>query len=647
MKIEEELKIKYHCLNEKIKEEELLSKLLDHDYKKYIENSKIRKSFLKDVLLFTDSVLNKYFPVNIKKKVNGYNSYSYYEYEKEYLNQQIKNPLLINWLKKRVLKYTQEQKIFFNLVFHSMEEEIFEKNNNQNINYNDITNKRYILKQEILDIKKEIDNVYSNHLDVKNYFNNFKYFSKHKRKFTLILGPTNSGKTHQAISKLISSKNGLYLAPLRLLALEIYQNFKEKGINCNLITGEEQILEKNAQFTSSTIEMCNFNNYYETVIIDETQLLTDKERGAAWTNAIIGVNSRNIICLGTTEIKKSLENLIFECQSNSIIENTIITKRMNKLEITSDNEIIKGTAIITFSRKNVLYFADYYKNKGFSVSVIYGALSPEVRKNQINRFIMGEADIIIATDAIGMGVNLPIKKILFSAIEKYDGLKRRLLSSHEIKQIAGRAGRFSYNQNENGLVSLTKDIYNEKLIELLKKNIETINNFSNNIYISPNFNYINKLNSLSKDNNIFNLLTLFSKINTGKENWLISDLKNQLNIAAIIESNYSKLPIKEKFELCFAPIDNEEIIKDFLNMIYNKKDYNYTEYLNIKPFSTINLDGIETIVKIIGHWVWLNNKYPNIFKIDNFDKFNEYKNNINDLLDKKLIFKAKKTQKIQ
>ena len=225
--------------------------------------------------------------------------------------------------------------------------------------------------------------------------------------------------------------------------MEIYQNFKEKGINCNLITGEEQILEKNAQFTSSTIEMCNFNNYYETVIIDETQLLTDKERGAAWTNAIIGVNSRNIICLGTTEIKKSLENLIFECQSNSVIENTIITKRMNNLEITSDNEIIKGTAIITFSRKNVLYFADYYKNKGFSVSVIYGALSPEVRKNQINRFIRGEADIIIATDAIGMGVNLPIKKILFSAIEKYDGLKRRLLSSHEIKQIAGRAGRFS------------------------------------------------------------------------------------------------------------------------------------------------------------------------------------------------------------
>ena len=487
-------------------------------------------------------------------------------------------------------------------------------------------------------IQKDIIDIYSQAMKLDLYEENFSIKNKINRKFELILGPTNSGKTYKAIEKLKKSESGLYLAPLRLLALEIYQKLNNEGIPCNLLTGEESIFYPDAKFTSSTIEMCNFQDFFETVIIDEVQLINDSSRGYAWTNAILGVLGKNIICLGTSEIKPSLEKIISECK-NSVLENIEIKKRLNEISITRNSNIEKGDAIITFSRKNVLYLAEVYRNKGFSTSVIYGALSPEVRKKQIEKFVLGYTDIIISTDAIGLGVNLPIKKIIFSDLFKFDGKESRILTSYEVKQISGRAGRYSLQ--ENGKVTLSNNIANSENYEYLEKSLNSNKDFDKTIYIGPNFKYIEKLSFITKKNNIYDLISIFSKLDTKKQNWKITDLSDSLKIAKIIEDKQPDLKIEDKYTMCFSPLNDDITIEKFAYIIKNKESININDYINAFEFFKDTLEDTEKKVSLISNWAWFNKKYPLYFIINDEGKFNNFKLKTNEELDKKLTFKAK------
>lgn len=487
-------------------------------------------------------------------------------------------------------------------------------------------------------IQKDIIDIYSQAMKLDLYEENFSIKNKINRKFELILGPTNSGKTYKAIEKLKKSESGLYLAPLRLLALEIYQKLNNEGIPCNLLTGEESIFHPDAKFTSSTIEMCNFQDFFETVIIDEVQLINDSSRGYAWTNAILGVLGKNIICLGTSEIKPSLEKIINECK-NSVLENIEIKKRLNEISITRNSNIEKGDAIITFSRKNVLYLAEVYRNKGFSTSVIYGALSPEVRKKQIEKFVLGYTDIIISTDAIGLGVNLPIKKIIFSDLFKFDGKESRILTSYEVKQISGRAGRYSLQ--ENGKVTLSNNIANSENYEYLEKSLNSNKDFDKTIYIGPNFKYIEKLSFITKKNNIYDLISIFSKLDTKKQNWKITDLSDSLKIAKIVEDKQPDLKIEDKYTMCFSPLNDDITIEKFSYIIKNKESININDYINAFEFFKDTLEDTEKKVSLISNWAWFNKKYPLYFIINDEEKFNNFKLKTNEELDKKLTFKAK------
>ena len=265
-----------------------------------------------------------------------------------------------------------------------------------------------------------------------------------KRQFILHIGPTNSGKTYEAIEAMKSADTGIYLGPLRLLAFEQYDKLNREDIPCDLVTGEEESYIPYARHRSSTVEMLPVDREFECAVIDEAQMVGDSERGGAWTTAILGVCAPEVhVCLAP-EAEDCIIRMIRDCG-----DEYRIVRHERKTPLVCDERrfnfprnVEKGDALIVFSRRDVHSVASVLQAKGTRCSVIYGSLPHDVRHTQANNFMEGKTDVVVATDAIGMGMNLPIRRVVFLENTKFDGKRERELFDHEIKQIAGRAGRF-------------------------------------------------------------------------------------------------------------------------------------------------------------------------------------------------------------
>ena len=271
---------------------------------------------------------------------------------------------------------------------------------------------------------------------------------KMRRHFILHVGPTNSGKTFQALERLKEAKNGVYLGPLRLLALEVYEKMKEYGTPCTMLTGEECIEDKNARVTASTVEMLDIEQVYDIAVIDEAQMAADTERGHSWTRAILGIQAHEIHICMSPAARQVVEHLIGLCKDDYEVreyERKTVLKCEEQPFVLPD-DVRSGDALIVFSKRSVLDIAGRLEENGIMASVIYGSLPPEIRRRQTSLFTSGKTKVVVSTDAIGMGLNLPVKRIVFIQMSKFDGTRRRHLDISEIKQIAGRAGRYGiYN----------------------------------------------------------------------------------------------------------------------------------------------------------------------------------------------------------
>lgn len=262
------------------------------------------------------------------------------------------------------------------------------------------------------------------------------------RKFYIHLGDTNTGKTYTAIERLKKAKKGVYLSPLRILALENYEKLNNEGVKCDLLTGEEEIINPGSTHVSCTIERVNLKEHYDIAVIDEIQMISDSFRGMAWSKAVLGLQCDEIHICGALNSKDLLIEMLKDCREEYEIKEY---KRSIPLVVEdknfSYNDVKEGDALVVFSKKRVLEIAQDYSQRGIKCSIIYGDLPPEVRKMQYEQFVNKETKVLVTTDAIGMGVNLPIQRIVFMSIRKFDGEEVRELTSQEIKQVAGRAGR--------------------------------------------------------------------------------------------------------------------------------------------------------------------------------------------------------------
>ncbi len=278
-----------------------------------------------------------------------------------------------------------------------------------------------------------------------------------RRRFILHIGGTNTGKTYEGFRHLKLAKTGVYLAPLRLLALEGQETLLDAGVKCSLSTGEEEDVREGDTHVAATAEKLDLKRRWDAAVIDECQMIADPQRGYAWTRAILGVLAPEVHLCAAPEAKDLLIRLIESCgDSWEVVEHERTTPLICMDRTVDYQRIMPGDALITFSKVGVLSVAEDLRQSGKEPAIIYGALPYSTRRKQMEGFLAGEMEYVVSTDAIGMGLNLPIRRIIFMETEKFDGTERRELRPEEIKQIAGRAGR--YGMYNKGFVGATQNL---------------------------------------------------------------------------------------------------------------------------------------------------------------------------------------------
>lgn len=467
--------------------------------------------------------------------------------------------------------------------------------------------------EEELKIKKIIDK-----LQITEYHTYFSFARGYKRKLKLYLGPTNSGKTYHALNDLTSHDRGVYLSPLRLLAWEGKEEIEKRGKLASLITGEEKQIVEGAEFKSQTIETLNFSEETDAVLIDEVQMLYDESRGWAWTQALIGAPCKELIMAGSPEaeplVKKISELLGEELE-------IIRLNRFNPLEVKDQpydfekdiGNLPEGTAVIAFSRKNVLWFKKQFESKNKPVSVIYGNLSPEVRKEEARKFRDGVTKYLISTDAISMGLNLPISNIIFTTVEKFNGTEMSSLTSMEVKQISGRAGRFG--KVEKGFVSA----FDKGTLKYIRNFIKADSHVNNFMYIKPSIEHIKKIGEELNTSQLFPIMTFFTNKVMSKDNtlYICANLDEQKEIAMLLDK-IQGLSLEDKFLFTNAPVPGEDHYQIYLRWIkryQSGKDVPLPVIndLNPRDFNFDNQLILENYVKLLHLYSWLTYKKLDLF----------------------------------
>ncbi len=353
---------------------------------------------------------------------------------------------------------------------------------------------------------------------------NFKRSNKNTSICRAILGPTNTGKTYYALERMISYKNGVIGVPLRLLAREIYDRLVLlKGIeNVVLNTGEEKIRGKFERYWVCTTEAMPVEKKFEFVAVDEIQLCSDLERGHIFTDRLINARGQfETLFLGSTVVEHLIKIIIPDVE-------VVSRDRLSRLSYSGKKNISKlgpRSAVVDFSVDRVYEMAEHLRTSKGGAAVVLGALSPKTRNAQVELYQNGDVDYIVATDAIGMGLNLPINNVYFAAMQKFDGRRLRPLNTLEIAQIAGRAGRYTSDGffGETGSLKQMQEI--------------VINDVENNVF--PMLKKLKWRNTALEFNDIGSLIKSLDLI--ASDNYLErSQDGSDVNILKFITANYSE-----------------------------------------------------------------------------------------------------------
>lgn len=294
-----------------------------------------------------------------------------------------------------------------------------------------------------------------------------------KRHIHLHVGPTNSGKTHSALVRLCQVNSGMYLGPLRLLAHEIWERINNGKIAanippraCNLKTGEEEQAVEDRKLgigstglTSCTVEMFEANRPIDVLVLDEIQMIGDEQRGYAWTHALLGARAKEIHLCGEASVVPLIKEIAKDCGDELTVHNYERLTPLKVAEKSLDGDlgtIRPGDCVVAFSRTGIFGLKARIEaipvqpgQPPLKCAVAYGNLPPEVKAEQARLFNEGvEANVMVASDAIGMGLNLRIKRMIFETTFKWNGQEMEVMSASQIKQIAGRAGRYGTKRGD-------------------------------------------------------------------------------------------------------------------------------------------------------------------------------------------------------
>lgn len=440
------------------------------------------------------------------------------------------------------------------------------------------------------------------------------------RRLIAVLGGTNSGKTHSAFERLATADSGLYLGPLRLLALEAFTRLNEEfGVSASLITGEERRLVEGSRVTASTIEMLDPTQDCEVAVVDEIQMLNDPDRGWAWTQAVVGANADEVWLLGAPSAEGAIKalaerlNLPLEIRRTERKQPLVVGEALAQHPAAALKKAKPGDAFIVFSRRDALNLRDDLLALGLSVACVYGALSPEVREREARRFATGDADIIVATDAIGLGLNLPVTRIVFTSVQKFDGQSRGDLPVPLLQQIAGRAGRFGH-VTEAGIVCGLTPVEHHAVAQAMGVKQWPIP--SRGFQITAGTTYLEQIAALAGDDRLEALLSLFQLHADAGDGFFAPFIPEEQLARAASLDRFKGMPLRLKHILSMAPMSARDEVMESAWQSWAQATYKNQPvtlaFLPQKP-DKATLAEAETTVRLLAAYRWLGYRLPECF----------------------------------
>ena len=463
-----------------------------------------------------------------------------------------------------------------------------------------------------------------------------------KNKITAVLGPTNTGKTHLAIETMLSFESGMIGFPLRLLAREVYEKVIKKTSldKVALITGEEKIIPPDAKYFLCTVESMPIDKQLDFVGVDEIQMCADHERGHIFTDRLLNMRGEKLTMLmGSNTIKSIIAKLDDDIEF-------INRERLSKLTYAGHKKISRinrKTAIIAFSAEEVYAIAELIRRQKGGAAIVMGSLSPKTRNAQVELYQSGDVDFLVATDAIGMGINMDLDYVYFSNLKKFDGRKLRKLNLSEIGQIAGRAGRY-LNNGSFGITGDCKEIGAEEVDLIENHKFEEIKML---FWRNSNLNF-NSPYSLLKSLEQKPYHDWLKKIHECEDEKALKFFLKDKNLE---NTNMNQNTLSLLWECCQIPDfvkktygNHYEVISKVFGFLSGKNGKIPDDYMRIQLMKLDklegNVDSLSNRIANVRTWSYVSNKNN---WIDNQDYWIEKTKNLEDKLSDRLHEELTKT----
>lgn len=451
-----------------------------------------------------------------------------------------------------------------------------------------------------------------------------------QRKIIFHSGPTNSGKTYHAIQRYLGAKSGIYCGPLKLLAHEIYKKSNDAGVSCDLITGEELIHVdpegRPGSHASCTIEMCSVNTPYEVAVIDEIQMIRDPGRGWAWTRALLGLCAQEIHICGEAAAIKLVTELMYTTGEEVEVRNY---DRLTPIKILdhslgSLDNLRPGDCIVCFNKNDIYSVSRQIEARGLECAVIYGSLPPGTKLAQANKFNdpNDSCKILVATDAIGMGLNLSIKRIIFNSLVKptmneKGGKEMDTISTSQALQIGGRAGRFSSMYKDGEITTMLQSDLT-LLKEILSKPVSDIQAAG----LHPTAEQIEMFAYHLPDATLSNLIDIFVSLSQVDGRYFVCNIEDFKFVADMIQ--HIPLNLRARYVFCTAPI-NRNLPFVCTSLLKFARQFSRNEPLTFQwickhvhwpvssPKSIKDLMHLESVHDILDLYLWLSYRFMDMF----------------------------------
>ncbi|ODN01153.1 ATP-dependent RNA helicase SUV3, mitochondrial, partial [Orchesella cincta] len=451
------------------------------------------------------------------------------------------------------------------------------------------------------------------------------------RKIVFHAGPTNSGKTYHALNRFFEAKSGVYCGPLKLLASEVFQKANEKGTTCDLVTGEERRFgnpdQSAASHVACTVEMTSVVNQYEVAIIDEIQMLRDQQRGWAWTRALLGVCADEVHLCGEAAAIELIKSIMITTGEDVEVHKyeRLTQLEMERAALGSLSNVKPGDCIVCFSKNDIYRVSREIEGLGHEVAVIYGSLPPTTKLAQAQKFNDPEnsCKILVATDAIGMGLNLSIRRVIFYSLVKPTLNERGeremdVISTSQALQISGRAGRYG-TQFAHGYVTTFKNEDLATLEKLLAASPETLEQAG----LHPTADQIEMYAYHLPSATLSNLMDIFVSLCTVDDSlYFMCNIDDFKFLADMIQ--HVPLPLRARYVFCCAPINRK---MPFVCTMFLKfsRQYSRNEPITYDwlcqhigwpfnaPQTIMDLVHLESVFDVMDLYLWLSYRFQDLF----------------------------------